>query len=310
MQQRKNILLIASLVVMMLLITFLLWRGDDSRSSEVDKSLFRVTDFKTISKVVLESPATRVELSYNGSRWKLNGESDTDRNMIDVLFATLQQAEPKRAVGAAESDSIRRLLEETGTRVTLFSGDQAERVFYAGGNLTKTLAYFMLPDDKPYIVTIPGYRVYTAGILELPASGWKDKFVFGFNWRNFQALECQFPDDLKKNFKVSMRKGYFGIEGITKVDTAKLNTFLDQVSLLSADQFMEEPQLTDSLKQLTPLMVVKVSDIAKREYSLRIFAPQRKGGVITGLLGDSQAAIFDSRKITPLIRSRDFFVGK
>jgi hypothetical protein len=310
MQRRKNILLIASLVMMSLLIAFLLWTEDNNRALEVDKGLFRVNDFKTISKVVLESPTSKIELTYNGSKWKLNGEAEADRNMIDVLFATLQKAEPKRPLTSIEADSISRQLEKHGTRVSLFAGDRLEKEFYAGGNPTKTLAYFKLKDDKPYIVTIPGYRVYTAGIFELPSSGWRDKFVFGFNWRNFQELEARFPKDPAKNFKISMGRDYFGIEGISKIDTARLNTFLDQVSLLTADQFTEGSAI-DSLKGQSPVMIIKVLDIAKREYVLSIF-PSRDGkrDFIMGLIGDTQAALFDARKITPLIRPREFFAGK
>jgi hypothetical protein len=309
MEGRKNILLIISLTVMLMIIAFLLFTGSDNRAVEIDKGLFRVEDFKTISKVVLESKTSRVELNYNGSRWKLNDRVDADRNMIDVLFATLQQAEPKRAVSSSEADSIGNMLEEDGTKVTLFAGETNEKVFYAGGNATKTTAYFKLPGERPYIVTIPGYRVYTAGIFELPASGWRDKFVFGFNWRNFRELEAQFPNDPKQNFKVAMGKDFFGIEGISRIDTARLNTFLDQVSLLTVDEFREQEGLADSLRQQSPVIVIRVTDIAKRVYALSLFSGV-KNDLVAGLVSDSLPATFDARKITPLIRPREYFIAK
>ena len=47
-----------------------------------------------------------VTLKYNGSRWKVNDEFNADPIMIDVLFATLQQAEPRRPLAASLKDSV------------------------------------------------------------------------------------------------------------------------------------------------------------------------------------------------------------
>lgn len=309
MQKRKNIMLIISLVVLLGITGVLLWRGNREGTLDVDQTLFRV-DATRINKVTLYSKGDTVELNFDGSRWTLNDSYAVDPNMVDVLFATIQQAVPRKPVAAALSDSIRTSLKEEGVRVSLFADDELQKEFYAGGNAQKTVAYFQLPEGIPYTVVIPGYRVYTSGIFELKPSGWKQKYVFGFNWRNFQRLEAEFPAKRAGDFTVSMNKEYFGIEGMAKADTAKLNTFLDQVSLLTVDQYDDDPAITDSLKALNPSMVIRVYDIAKREYSLRIFSPAKAGDDVYGVIGDQQAAIFNFRKISPIIRPREFFVGR
>ena len=129
--------------------------------------------------------------------------------MIDVLFATLQQAIPRKPVAAALSDSVSQYLQKDGVNVSLFADGNLEKSFFAGGNLQKTTAYFQLPGSVPYTMVIPGYRVYTSGIFELKASGWKQKYVFGFNWRNFQRLEAEFPANHGYDFKVIMNKEFF-----------------------------------------------------------------------------------------------------
>jgi hypothetical protein len=308
MQRKKNIRLIISLAVLLVVTGLLFWSGDADRAFVVDKTLFR-TEVTAVNKVTLESPSGTVTLTYNGSSWKVNENHATDPDMIDVLFATIQQAEPRKPVAAALSDSIAASLKQHGVKVSLYAGDQLQKTFYAGGNAQKNIAYFLLPDGVPYVTIIPGYRVYTAGIFELQEAGWKDKHVFGFNWRNFQSLEVQFPADRKFNFKVAMTKEFFGIEGI-QADTSRLNTFLDHVSLLTVDQYSSETGVADSLLTLSPKMIVRVTDIAKREYELKIFAAREPGGMIYGLIGDSQVAFFDPQKIVPLIRPKEFFIRK
>lgn len=297
-----------SLVVLLGVTGVLLWTAERSGTLEVDETLFRV-DATKINQVTLESVRDTVQLSFDGAKWTLNEQFAVDPNMVDVLFATIQQAIPRKPVAAALADSISTSLQKEGVKVSLFVEGAPAKVFYAGGNAQKTNAYFQLPGGVPYSVVIPGYRVYTSGIFELKESGWKQKYVFGFNWRNFQRLEAEFPANHAFDFKVLMSKEYFGLEGVAKADTAKLNTFLDQVSLLTVDQYEDDRKITDSLSALRPSMVIKVYDIAKREFSLRIYAPAKNGGDVYGVVGEKQAAVFNFQKISPLIRPREFFIG-
>lgn len=308
MQKKKNITLIVSLVVLLGVTGVLLWTGDRTGTVEVDQTLFRV-DATKVNRVTLHSSRDTIDLNFDGARWTLNGQFAVDPNMIDVLFATIQQAVPRKPVAAALADSIKLSLQKEGVKVSLFVDNALAKVFYAGGNAQKTSAYFQLQDGVPYVVVIPGYRVYTSGIFELKASGWKQKYVFGFNWRNFHRLEAEFPANHAFDFKVLMNKEYFGVEGLAKADTAKLNTFLDQVSLLTVDQYEDSQIVTDSLSALKPTMVIKVYDIAKREFGLRIFAPASPGGDVYGLIDEKQAAVFNFQKISPLIRPKEFFIG-
>ena len=95
MQQKTNIRLLISLCVLIIitaLLIFLFNRTDNV----VDKTVFRIADLRSVDKVVLEHDSSKVELKLDASgRWKVNDQL-ADRSMIDVLFATLQQAEPKR----------------------------------------------------------------------------------------------------------------------------------------------------------------------------------------------------------------------
>ena len=217
---------------------------------------FQVQDLGAVSRVRLTSDSTEVSLSYDGARWRVNDTVTADADLISVLFATLQQATPKRGVARAHQDSIFQHLKSSGVTVSLFDGQELVKRFVAGGNASKTQAYFGDPETgEVFVMSIPGYRVYVSGILELGKDGWRDKFVFNFNWRNFKRLEATWPDLPSDNFAVSMQRGSFGIEGMPEADTAKLNTFLDNVSLLTVDEYFSAPALIDSLRGSEPQAV-------------------------------------------------------
>jgi hypothetical protein len=299
--------LLALLTVVTLLV---FWWIQPENSLDIDQDVFQVDNIESLSRVELTSPNGSVDLAFDGSRWRVNDHYDADRNMISVLFATLQQSRPKRAVAGTKADSVYRQLMDSGVKVSLYEGEDLRETFYAGGNQQKTQSFFADPDTQEvYVMAIPGYRVYVSGILELPESGWRDKFVFGFNWRNFKSLEASFDKAPSENFTVSMVKDYFGIEGLASVDTARLNTFLDDVSLLTVDEYVSEPGLVDSLLQLKPDFQIRVTDVANRVYRLRLFNSKRLS-VVYGIIQDGDAALFDRKKIQRLLKPKSFFKKK
>jgi hypothetical protein len=305
MQERKNKILLVSLSVLVIMIIFFAWRGRGQDRAGVDKNIFQIDDYTSIDKVVLESGGVRTVLQFNGTRWKVNEQHDADRNMVSVLFATLQQARAKRKIAESIKDSVRALINKNGVRVSLFAGSSLQQEFLSGGNSTKTQALFHDPlANETYVMEIPGYRVYVSGIFELDENGWRDKYVFNFNWRNFSGLEVRFPGKPGENFTVASRKGFFGIEGMD-ADTARLNTFLDHVSLLTVDRYADQAPKRDSLATSTAQMEIIVRDVGSREYRLQLFGSQT--AEVPGLVPVNQLAYFNVRKIQPLIRPKSFY---
>jgi len=296
------------LIVLLSATVFLYGISKRDHDDDVDKSIFKNFDLKAIDEVSLVSKEGAVTLKYNGSRWKVNGEFNADPNMIDVLFATLQQAEPRRPLAASLQDSVAKHLQQEGVKVSLISSGTMLKVFYAGGNTLKTQAFFLEDNGSPpYIMTIPGYRVYVSGIFELKESGWRDKIVFGFNWRNFQRLEAIFPNRPGDNFVVAMEDNYFSVLGLTQVDTTKLNDFLDDVSLLSVDEYVPADATLDSISKAKPFVSILVTDIAKKEYQLQLYIPAGPRRQFFGLINQKQWALFQENKVGGVVRPRNYF---
>jgi hypothetical protein len=310
MQKKKNKQLLVSLGVLSistLLVYFFLYGND---STVVDKNLFKVENLTAIDRVELTSGKEKVELKFNGARWRVNDQL-ADPSMIDVLFATLQQVEPKRPVASSIADSIQKQLGENGVMVRLFEGDHLQKEFVAGGNSSKTQAYFKDTETGQLVVMmIPGYRVYASGIFELNENGWKDKYVFNFNWRNFKQLKVSFPQNEANGFEVEMGMQNVEIKGM-EADTAKLNDFLDAISLITVEQFVSKEDVPkyDSLVLSGPLMNIQVSDISGKEYQLALYPSQQKNETLAIVHGN-QPAYISNQKVKNLIRTRAWFNGK
>lgn len=310
MQKRKNqlrLMLLAALTVATVLVFW--WLQPENRL-EVPQDIFQVAELNRINKVELTSDSSAVALAFTAEKWRVNERYDADGNMIRVLFATLQQARPKRAVARAHQDSIFNILSKSGVHVSLFEGEQLRKHFFAGGNASRSQAFFADPETREvYVMTIPGYRVYVSGILELDENGWRDKLVFDFNWQNFKSLEALFPAKPAENFRVALTRNFFGIENMPEADTSRLNTFLDDVSLLTVDEYLTLPELSDSLDQSKPQLEIRVTDVGNRTYRLRMFA-SGPGQDVFGLIQESQVAVFAPRKFQALLKPKSFFSKK
>lgn len=308
MQERRNKRLAALLIFLLGITAFVFWFGKEDTGHSVDPAIFKQYDLGTIDEIALESPSEKIVLKYEGARWKVNGTFNANSQMIEVLFATLQQAEAKRPVAMSARDSIAGILKQRGVKVSLSSAGETKAVFFAGGNQSKSQSYFLQENGTvPYVVTIPGYRVYVSGIFELSQTDWRDKYIFGFNWRNFQRLKTTFPKNPSSDFEIEMDDGLPVMKGMQEVDTTKLNNFLDDVSLLTADDFSRSNPPSDSLVKIVPLVTFSVSDVAGRTYDLQLYPLSDKSIHYSGLINGTQWARFHKKKISPILSGRSSF---
>jgi hypothetical protein len=275
----------------------------------VDPSLFKVEDPSKIDRVVLQWKDRRVDLHFD-SDWKVN-RYEADRALIDVLFAALAQALPKRPVATARRDSINKILGAQGVTVSLFEGTELKKQFVAGGDPQKRETYFKIDTDtEPYLMTIPGYRVYLADIFAIDENGWRDKRVFNFAWRNFKSLTTVNTADPSAGFVISRpdRSLTVTVEGMNEPDTSRVNTYLDDVQQLSADQIISKgTQRYDSLAQTKPVNTIEVHDIANRTYRLELFPALRGETVILGVAHEGDLVLFDRKKLFRVVKKRTFF---
>jgi len=291
--------------LMVLSAVIILWQWVEN-PAVVNKDIFKVGN-QDIDRVELRTTHDTVTLKYDGVRWRVNNRYDAESRLITVLFATLAQAEAKRKMPESLQDSLRNHLMLKGVLVDLFEGEKKIISFYAGGDAQKSVAYFMDDKGNPYLVAIPGYRVYVSGIFELDENGWKEKRIFNFNWRNFKGLSARI--DGQQDFVVQPGDEGFEVAGISPVDTTRMNNYLDAVSLLRAEQFISRgfSARYDSLLHTRPALVIEITDLGNRAYHLRLYAPLPGDRYVLGKTGDQEMVLFERQVIDPILKGRNYF---
>jgi hypothetical protein len=289
-QSKKNFLLLISLATLSIASLILFLSGREVKS-EIDPTLFKLPDSKAVDKVTIEKSKEKIELQFINGGWRVSRSGveevsssniavawEADRDLIDVLFATMEQVVPKRNVASRIQDSVVNQISKTGVKVSFVSNSTVQKSFAVLGHEAEGITYFLKDGEvTPYIMAIPGYRVYVAGIFEQAPNAWRDKRIFSFNWRNFKELKAEFPRTPDQSFTVAMTGRYFSIVGESKIDTTALNNYLDAVSLIRADEFYKVGESTkkDSLGSTNPIMVITVKDVADQIYALKLFTIEK-----------------------------------
>jgi len=308
MQQKKNIHLLISLTVMVGITVLIFAFPNIKSNSSIDRDLFQISNLDKIDRVLLESPKERTDLKFNGTKWMVNGKYEADRQMITVLFATLKQTVAKRQVAVHLQDSTQKEITSHGIKVSCFEAGTLSRAIWVGGNALKTETYFQTKDGKPYLVSIPGYRVYIGSIFELPSNDWRDKRVFNFNWQNIKSLEVTFPSEPKQNFKASFKEKFFSIEDIS-TDTTKLDLFMDALFQLHSEKILDSLDIKNYKNDLVqqPLMEIVIQDVADRSYPLILFPPDKGSKHLVGKMND-QVVLFNPLALQGIFRKKEYFV--
>ena len=106
MQKQKNIRLLISLSIIILLIALIPFLKESRDGFSFDKNQFTLNDQTVITDVILISESASNKLSFENGTWQVNSTYQLDPNMRDVFFSVLSKLQIRRAVSEAQNDTF------------------------------------------------------------------------------------------------------------------------------------------------------------------------------------------------------------
>jgi hypothetical protein len=97
-------------------------------------------------------------------------------------------------------------------------------------------SYFVLGEDV-YLMQIPGYQSYVAGIFEVSENDWRDRVIFDGIWQDMVSLKIYRPNKEPVEFKYDDR--LLRIQN-QKADTAEVMNFVERFNYFFVDQFLPQ----------------------------------------------------------------------
>lgn len=311
MQARRNKILSIILLALITVAALLLLVDEDVNQLDVEKDKFAFADPSAIDKVVLAQPTGDVELVFQGNEWIVNGKYEADPQRIKVLFAIIKQVSIRRKVARQDADSLRQAIQNRGITATFYANSETVHQLQVLGNEQQGLTYITKKDEDIFLVEIPGYRSYLAGIFELDANAWRDPLVFDVNWRNLQQVSMIIPESPESGFDIVYDGGQYQIKGLAETDTTKLYNVLDDISLLYVNDYLSESEVEElDQNDFTPTATIVVEDVGQNKYTMEVLQELDARNVYLIRKDSTDYAILDREKLIRVLRPKRYFEVK
>ncbi|HNP18823.1 MAG TPA: hypothetical protein PKL31_10345 [Fulvivirga sp.] len=308
MQKKKNKRLLVVLGVALIITMVTYWLDRPTNELDVNKDLFSLSDPVNINKVTLKSPASMVTLIFENGKWRVNDRYEADPQRINVLFAILKQVKVRRQSAKNQQTALDSLFSLNGSVVNFYEGETIVKQFEVVGDPGKSLTYMEDATTKDkYLVEIPGYRSYLAGLFELDESGWRNPLVFNLNWANLQDVKVNYYGEADNSFEIVFEDRDYTVAGIKEVDSLRLTDFLDDVSLLYVDDYLTKEELGQYNGILDkPFASINIKDIGNNDYSLTVFSKIQKSKYLVKI--DSlDYGLLEEKLLKKVMRPRSYF---
>ncbi len=307
-QRTKNIRLIIVWLVLLLVTIAAFVFDEQGDQISVPRDVFAVEDVSTIDEVVFSSSGFSNRLIFTNGQWVVNDTYKADPQRVTVLFAILKQNKVRRKVSASKKSEVDSIMKGQGIEIKFLESGSVTKQFNVVGK--DGLTYFS-DDRDTYIMEIPGYRVDLAGIFQLDEGGWRNPLVFDINWANLQEVNMLFPGRERDQFDVVYKRRYYTIKQLPDVDSTKLTNFLDDVSLLFVNDYLDDDELK-AYKDLTrePMATIIVKDVGSNYHTLTIYQEIEGEDQIIGSIDSTDYGVFDFEMIRKILRPKRYFEPK
>ena len=273
-RKNKNIKLIVILAVLLSLSLWLGSREEKKGNLDVDHRLFSIEDIKGIDKIVLQNDAAINNLILEKGYWQLNAKYRADQKLVELLLAVFNRVEIQRPVSKKLKPEVINELSSNGIGVEIFSQGELLQKFLVGGNAIKTNTYFAQTVENPFVITLPGYNNYVAGIFKLTRNQWRDRLIFSSTWRSLKSLSISYLGLPQNDILIDYKKEQLVMEGVKTLDTASMLSYIENFNQFHAIGFIDPGEYPrfDSLLTTDVAVTIALNDIdSKKNQVLQLY---------------------------------------
>lgn len=294
-QSKKNIVLL-SVWLGLVLLTILAYNYNpyERKSTSFEKDLFAVENAnQTISRIELNGQDFSNTLEKSRNLWSVNQEYLLDASMQQVFFKLLEQISIQRPIVGENATEIKQNVLDSGVQVNIYGNENLLNSYTVGGDFQAMRSYFVKGEDV-YLVQLPGYQSYVAGIFEVPENDWRDRVVFDGIWQDMVSLKISRPNKETVEFKYQDR--LLRIQN-QEADSAEVMNFVERFNYFFVDQFLTEDHIALQKKEsFDKAGTIEIEGLDKdKSLRLELFKNPEFNAYLVHINGKEWAAIRNER---------------
>lgn len=286
------------LIIMVVLITIALSFVLTERNSTIlgSDSSFAVKDTANIVKVYMADKNNRsilFERTDNG--WTLNAKAKAHEKNMEMLLTTLKNLEVKYPVPQKAHDNIVKIMAANSVKVEVYKNDYRIKIgqlkllpyvnnastFYVGNATQDNQGTYMLMEgaERPFVVTIPGFRGFVAARFTTNPKDWLSHEIFRIPYKRIQEIRVESADYPNKNYQIrKLEEGYEIMslknrQVLGAYDTVALYTFLDAFKNINYESILDDmpEKKVDSILNAQPVFKISVKETNGEEHEIATY---------------------------------------
>ncbi|TAE01259.1 MAG: hypothetical protein EAZ97_03485 [Bacteroidetes bacterium] len=282
-------------------IIFSLQSSDQNSTLNLQNSDFALDAQSEISKFEFG----KIVLEKEGEIWKVNQKYKADFPMVKELTSILQKMSIRKPVAENQISEIKEKIMNKGITVNVFSGENLLKSFKIYGQENQT---FGMIGEQPYLLYSQGFEIVLHQVFQMSELEWKDKNIFSLSWLGVRKIEMNYPKMEENSFKIAFDADSYKVEGVNRLDSVRVDQYLQQIANLRAAWFMENPVLQDSLSKTSPFCQIQIEDLSNEpQKQLDIY--ENPNGLF-GILNKKELLMFDKRSLAKLLAKKTDFIKK
>lgn len=315
-QRKKNILLLIVFILLTGGWIALYWVQHYAGSEEsAESTTFAIqANAEELQKIVLESPKRHNVLEKQQGNWEVNNTYALDPSMQRIFMAILGRVRVERPVSEALNDKVVQQAKDTGVHVQIYASGEPEQSFYVAGDYQQQRTYFV-KGNRAYVMHIPGYTSYLAGIFTVSQADWRDRTLTSTFWQAYKTIDLRFPGMAQNDFTISYnREGMFSLENTqAKQDTAKIMNWVQSMSYFYTDRYLdsaEAPHYAASY-QAKPIAILSLQALdSTNDLTVYFYPKPDAGNFFPAKTGAGEKLLFHEKRIYEMLKKKDYFLRK
>ena len=281
---RKIITFIAFILLVLVAVLILLVdRKSTFKAGEADFVLKNPSD---IDRIRIENKMNQIVMEKDNGWWRINGKLSARQETVTMFLQALGRIEVISPASKSICDTIFARLEESGTRIMLYTGNKVIKSWVMVYNNRAIPGTYMMDNrkKKPYRVGLTGYkRDDIMGLFSAKETDWKDNILFAYRPADIARVEITYPQQLKQSFCITRDEN-----GELRLNIPDDNSSMDEVDDSTlADYFSYFGPIHYSIPEglpydtgwfSKPFAVLKITDQHQDEFQLQAFKIPVPGG--------------------------------
>lgn len=291
---KNKLVLITMVLLIIVALSFVL--TDKNSTLFGNESQFAVKDTANIVKIYMTGKNDKsILFERSDDGWILNGTGKAHEQNMEMLLTTLKRLEVKFPVSQKAHNNVVTVMATNSIKVEVYKNDHyinigqlqlfpyvnKAKVFYVGNATQDNQGTVMLLEgaDRPYVVTLPGFRGFVAARFTTNPKDWLSHEIFKIPYHRIAEVSVETPEHPSKSYQIrKMKKGYEIMSLANRrilpaYDTVALYAYLDgfkNINYESLLDMMEETKI-DSIIHSQPVHIIKLKETNGKEHEIKTF---------------------------------------